>query len=100
MRMVRVYACANFQREGEMGESYWQRFGDKRIGRRRALAIAGATAGGAALLAACGSSGSGGSGKTGDKSGLVTTPVDTTKEAKRGGTIKDYIRGEPATLDP
>ena len=56
---------------------------------RRSVAAA-LLAAGALFIAACGSSG-GGSGKGGssDKSGLVTKAVDTTKQAKRGGLLKD-----------
>src|SRR5207302_3908679 len=78
----------------------WSRLLEQRITRRRGFAATGAGVTAAALLAACGSSGSGGGAKKGDSTGRVTKPADTTKEAKRGGILKDYIRGEPATLDP
>jgi peptide/nickel transport system substrate-binding protein len=58
---------------------------------------------GAAFLAACGGSDSGktqasSSGDT-KASGLVTKPVDSTKSAKRGGTLKFFASSEPAHLD-
>src|SRR3954447_8812975 len=77
-----------------MSDNYWNRLTNSRITRRRGLAITGAGALGAAFLAACGSSNSGGdSGKkddkaSPDKSGLVYEPVDSTAQAKPGGTIK------------
>jgi len=80
-----------------MERSYWSIATQRRLTRRRALTATGSAALGAGLLVACGGGESGGQR---DSSGLVTKPVDTTKEAKRGGAIKDYIRGEPATLDP
>src|SRR5947209_8073756 len=83
-----------------MSQSYWSSFNYK-VGRRRALAATGGTALAAAVLAACGSSGSSCSGKSGgsDKSSLVTQPVDTTKQAVRGGILKDRAPSEPNTLD-
>ena len=84
-----------------MNHSYWSKSLTYRIGRRRALAATGGTALAAALLAACGSSGSSsGSGGSGnDKSSLVSQPVDTTKQAVRGGVLKDRAPSEPNTLD-
>src|SRR5438874_6765763 len=84
-----------------MKESYWSTTLGYRMGRRRALAASGGTAFAAAVLAACGSSGSSSSGKSGgsDKSSLVTKPVDTTKQAVRGGILKDRAPSEPNTLD-
>src|SRR5437764_14321250 len=81
-----------------MKESYWTRVLTGRLSRRRALAVTGVTAAGAALLAACG----GGSAKTssgGDKSGLIATPVDTSKQAKRGAINKWFLTSEPADFD-
>jgi peptide/nickel transport system substrate-binding protein len=78
-----------------MSESYWQRIVETRLSRRRAMATTGAAAAGAAFLAACG----GGDKGSGDKSGLVTSPVDTSKQAKRGGTNKWYLNAEPAGFD-
>ena len=87
-------------RLNEMKNGYWSSVLNRRVQRRRALTLSGAGLASAAFLAACGGGDSGGGSGDGDSSGMVTKPVDTTKEAKRGGTIKDYIRGEPATMDP
>src|SRR5690606_14628490 len=80
------------------------------------------TAAAAAFLAACGgdddssSGGTGGgtggtgggtatggqpqaTGATGSSSGLLTEPVDTTNEARRGGVNKWYVTAEPAGFD-
>src|SRR6266550_739194 len=68
--------------------SYWDTLTSARTSRRRALEAARASTAAAVLLAACG----GGQGKAGegkDKSTLVTPFVDTTKQAKRGGILKD-----------
>jgi peptide/nickel transport system substrate-binding protein len=69
-----------------MNQNYWSTVLNQRVRRRRALAATGATATGALLLAACGGKDSD---TEGDASGLVTPPVDTTKQAKRGGILKD-----------
>jgi peptide/nickel transport system substrate-binding protein len=78
--------------------SYWSSLRNKRISRRRALAATGGTAAAAALLAACGGGDDGGSSEDA-ASGLITRPVDTTKEAKRGGVNKWFQANEPAHLD-
>src|SRR3954468_5258350 len=77
--------------------SYW----DTKVTRRRGLGAAGASALGAAFLAACGGGGrSGSSGaKAGDQPGLLTQPADTFKTAKRDGVMKDRTFGDTATLD-
>ena len=70
--------------------------GRQRLSRRRALAAAAGLSAGGALLAACG----GGSDETaGDKSSLISEPADTTKQARKGGTMKWYVDREPNTLD-
>src|SRR3982751_6200954 len=87
-----------------MLRDYWQTLTSSRISRRRGLATTAVGALGAAFLAACGGSDSGGSssGSSGskDKSGLVSESVDTTKSAKRGGTLKFYSTGDAPSLDP
>src|SRR6185436_10334484 len=72
-----------------------------RLTRRRALAATGAGAVGAAFLAACGGSGSDSGGKVDVKAnGLLTAPVDTSKQAVRGGTIKDSRTVDISNFDP
>jgi peptide/nickel transport system substrate-binding protein len=78
--------------------SYWTQTLARRVSRRRAIAVSGSTAAGAALLAACG--GSDGDNVPGDTSGLVTRAEDTTKKAKRGATWPDYLSADIQTLDP
>ena len=79
-----------------MEQGYWSKVLERRIGRRRALAATGATAAGAAFLAACGGSDSG---DEGESNKLVLQPVDTSKTAKRGGVLKDRNFGDPPSLD-
>jgi len=84
----------------KMQDTYWARTLSRRLGRR--LAIRGATgaAAAAALLAACGGSSSkSDGGAKADKSGLVSLPAETTKQAKHGGTLKWFAGNEPAHLD-
>lgn len=84
--------------------NYWSNAVSTRITRRRALA-AGAAGSAALFLAACGGSDSNSSsgGDTGvakDKSGLLTKPVDTSKQAKRGGTLPLSINFDVGSFDP
>ena len=82
-----------------MQGGYWTQARSARIGRRRFVAMSGALGAAGFLLAACGSGGgnktTGGAGA----SGLVTKAVDTTKQAKRGGVLKDRTFGDPSSLD-
>ncbi len=79
-----------------MATRYWDRLMQVRLQRRKALAAGGMAAAGAALLAACGG---GGSDSGGESSKVVSPPVDTTKQAKRGGVLKDRSFGDPPSLD-
>jgi len=78
-------------------ETYWARAFEKRLGRRRAITVTGATATAAAILAACGGGSSQSAGGAATKSGVATKPVDTTAQVRRGGTLKDRSR-RPAYL--
>ena len=110
-----------------MNGNYWARVTERRVGRRRALTFAGGTALSAAFLAACGddddtggtqtstggSTGAGGTatgggttgggGSTGaqssDPSGLLTQAVDTTAQARQGGTLKHWADGDAVHFD-
>src|SRR6266550_6800844 len=79
---------------------YWARSLSQRISRRRVLLTSAAGTAGAALLAACGGGGSGPGKSSGQASGLLTQPVDTTQQAKRGGVMKDRAAADPPSLDP
>ncbi len=85
-------------------QGYWNRVLNRQISRRRAITATGAAAAGAAFLAACGgsssSSSSGGGGGSQPVSSLLTKPVDTTKDAKRGGTLKRNVSADVPNLDP
>src|SRR5262249_37009417 len=77
------------------GASYWENVTRSRVGRRRALELAGATGAGIAALGLIGC-GSGGSKATvaptpADKSGLLSKPEDTTAQAKPGGTLRSFL---------
>src|SRR5690349_7205218 len=86
--------------ETEMEKSYWERMASARFSRRQALAAGGTATVAAAILAACGSSKSSSSGGSGgDKTGLITQPVDSSKQSKRGGTLKWFTGNEPAHFD-
>src|SRR5438094_357279 len=79
-----------------MREGYWSGLTTTSIRRRRFLAAAA----GAALIAACGGGKSDNKSSSGSANGVVTTPVDTTKQAKTGGTMKWYHYSDVATFDP
>ena len=80
-----------------MSGDYWNGVLDRRLTRRRAMAATGGSAAAAAFLAACGGGDSGGGGEP--VSSLITAPVDSSKQAKRGGVLKWFHGGEPANLD-
>jgi peptide/nickel transport system substrate-binding protein len=67
--------------------------------RRQALAMTGAGAAGALVLAACGGS-SDNNKTTGQNSGLVTPPTDSTSKAKRGGVWPDSHTSDIQSFDP
>jgi peptide/nickel transport system substrate-binding protein len=79
-----------------MQQSYWSAISSHRLHRRRALTLTGGAALGAGLLTACGGGESGGES---NKSGLVVKPVETTKQAKRGGILKSRTFANPGSLD-
>src|SRR6266545_7520126 len=83
--------------EMTMSASYWQTALRRRLSRRRTLTVAAGGAAGAALTAACGGGNSTGGG---EKAGLLTKPSDTSKQAKRGCTLKRRAGSDPAGLDP
>ena len=86
-----------------MAGNYWDKVTSQRISRRRAIAATSGAAAAAAFLAACGGSdsdepaASGGSGS--GSSGLIHTPVDTTGQAKAGGTLKNFVSADMTTFD-
>ena len=84
--------------------SYWNKALGARLTRRRAMVSAGTASAAAAILAACGSGGSSKKDaeikKLIDKSGLTAEAVDTTAQAKRGGTLKRNVVADPPSLDP
>jgi peptide/nickel transport system substrate-binding protein len=69
------------------------------------MAVTGAGALSAAFLAACGggddddTASTEGSGGSGSSNSLLAKPVDTTSQAKPGGTIKDYYTAELTDMD-
>src|SRR5438477_9658486 len=85
-----------------MARGYWGSVTQAGLSRRRALAATAATAAGAALLAACGggSSKSGNSSGEANKSSLIAKQEDTSKQAKRGGTLKTSIATDANAWDP
>jgi ABC-type transport system substrate-binding protein len=82
-----------------MDRGYWNQVLRQRTSRRRAIAASGAAGLGGLLLAACGGSDGGGDGGA-ETGGLLSKPVDTTKQAKVGGIFKGEISAEPQTMDP
>jgi peptide/nickel transport system substrate-binding protein len=78
------------------GSNYWTTLLKGRIARRRAMAGATAGALGTAFLAACG----GGDDEPAVGTSVLVKPEDTTKQAKRGGVMKDRQFADAPTLDP
>ena len=81
-----------------MPQNYWSNVTTSRQSRRRVLDFAGGGIAGAAFLAACGG-GSDAKPKTsedGKTSSLIAKLEDTSKQAKRGGTVKlSWARSRP-----
>src|SRR5262245_8833965 len=84
-----------------MPQNYWSQVTSTRQSRRRVLAFAGGGFAGAAFLAACGG-GTDSNAKSDEakSTSLVSKLEDTSKQAKRGGTVKLSYGAEPTTLDP
>lgn len=81
--------------------SGWSTVLHNRLTRRRALAATGASVTGAAFLAACGGNdGNGAPGASTGGSGPLVKPVDTSKQAMRGGVIKDSRDQDISNFDP
>jgi peptide/nickel transport system substrate-binding protein len=84
-----------------MTDNYWSKIAASRLNRRQALQATAGAGLGAAFLAACGGGSDSGTSKTaGSQNSLTTQSEDTTKQAVRGGTLKQYISGDPQSLDP
>ncbi|HEY7466264.1 MAG TPA: ABC transporter substrate-binding protein [Dehalococcoidia bacterium] len=85
-----------------MTDGYWQSALRKRISRRRTLIASGGVLASAAFVAACGGDDDSGgdTGEPKDTSGLLAKPVDTTSQAKRGGTYKYFRTADSPSLDP
>ena len=81
------------------GHNYWAKVLENRLSRRRALAGTGGAALTATILAACGGGSDSGGGNAGSDSSLVSKPVDTLKQAKRGGIMKDRQYSDLQSLD-
>jgi ABC-type transport system substrate-binding protein len=77
--------------------NYWDRMQSARITRRGVLAASGAAALGSSFLAACSG---GGETKVEDVNTLVTKPADTSKQAKKGGTLNHYRNAGTDNMDP
>jgi ABC-type transport system substrate-binding protein len=73
----------------------WGSVVNARLSRRRALLASGAAA---ALLAACGVQDSR-SRQALDRNSLIATPIDTTAQARPGGTLKSYISADIQHFD-
>jgi peptide/nickel transport system substrate-binding protein len=84
--------------EMELG-NYWRRTANGRLNRRRLLAATGAAALGGSFLAACGGGSNKGS-AGGDISSLVAKPQDTSKDARKGGTLLASRIQDAFTFDP
>src|SRR5688572_9802480 len=81
-------------------DAFWNRFATHRVSRRRALAAGGGLSAATLFLAACGGGGSDVvTPESKDKSGLLGTPEDTTRQAVRGGVWTTDLE-EAINVDP
>src|SRR5438552_12440832 len=85
-----------------MTQTYWTKVTRERWSRRRLLAASATTTAASAFLAACGggSSKSGSSGGEANQANIVARQEDTSKQAKRGGTLKTSITTDANAWDP
>src|SRR5437879_1872391 len=84
--------------EEAMAPGYWQRA----MSRRRLLKVgttAGASLVGLSFLS-CGGGSSNSTGTGAKLQGLIVTPEDTTKQAKRGGIYQSVVPNDETNLDP
>lgn len=79
-------------------EPYWSKVLNQRVSRRRGLAAISASGAAAAFLAACGGSSDGAPSQP--VSQLLAQPIDTTKDAKRGGVLFVRRQSDIQSLDP
>jgi peptide/nickel transport system substrate-binding protein len=83
---------------------YWEQVTRRRMS-RRAVIVGGAAVGAglaAVSMAGCKSGGGGGGSSKAavDQSGLLSFPVDTTSQAKPGGTFKSFLTTDVVSWDP
>ena len=82
-----------------MVSSYWDSFTRARQSRRRVLTAAGGIGLGAVALSLIGCGGGGEQSGPVDRSGFLSQPVNTTNQAKAGGTLKDFYTAEILHFD-
>src|SRR6185436_19372902 len=91
-------------RRNDMSTEYWAKPLTARLRRRRVLAGTATSAMAAVFMTACGGGSSGDSGASKPEneptSGLLAKREDTTKVAKRGGTLKLTNPADPPHFDP
>src|SRR5581483_8766046 len=84
---------------GAMASGYWIRLERARTSRRRLMAGAALVGLGTALYGSISCSGGKSSGAS-SSSSLLSQPVDTSKDAKRGGTYRDVITADADSVHP
>jgi ABC-type transport system substrate-binding protein len=75
---------------------YWDTTLQQRVSRRKAMVGAGTAAAAAAFLVACGGGSDHG---PGNAQTLVSEPIDSTKQAVKGGTMQSYLATEGLNFD-
>src|SRR5437763_4910617 len=85
--MRAAFRSQGFAWRGKVEGSYWEKSLRGAVARRRFMAGAGSGVVAASLVAACG--GGKASPERKDKSGLLTEATDSSKQARRGGTLED-----------
>src|SRR5687767_13992227 len=82
-----------------MTSGYWQALTTTRLSRRRAVMATGGAAAAAAFLAACGGGSEDTKAPADAQSSLVSKPVDSSAQAKAGGSIKDFANADIVNFD-
>src|SRR5262245_38528889 len=96
----RLRAFSRSARGSDMPDAdFWGDILQRRLTRRRAVAGASTLAASVAFLAACGGSGNDSTSKEEHAAKFTTQPVDSTKQATKGGQMQSFMASEGLNFD-